>query len=512
MVTLNIGLFALLGSLAAISPTPAQAPQPTRAVLVKAASQQSTPQEARVALVIGNGAYTVAPLKNPVNDARAMTASLERCGFAVAELENATRDQMVKALRKFGNDLQGGGVGLFYFAGHGLQVKGHNYLMPVGGEFAGEEEVAYGALDADAVLAKLEMAGNRLNLMILDACRNNPFTTGSRSVSAGLAQMDAPAGSYIAFATAPGRTAADGTGSNGLYTQHLLANLETPGLKVEDIFKRVRNGVMADTHNSQVPWESSSLRSDFFFVPGSGTSIPAPAPPPVTGPYLSGTAAERALAQGTFETPTEAASRLAELPPLRVGTARLQQASYDQASQRLPVDLQIESWAAAQVSRKNGVLYLDRAQARAFCDEGSEMPLVARFGAVSGKLRLTDLSVLATAGSAPVQDYPKGRLLFYRPYHVLMGRRVIYEVRIGGHLVGTLHVGECLTVLLPPGPVKAMILRNDLGDRKNYPLDLAVAPDQVVYVEVNPDIEIVPPNTGEAASRALKNLGEKELD
>jgi hypothetical protein len=138
--------------------------------------------------------------------------------------------------------------------------------------------------------------------------------------------------------------------------------------------------------------------------------------------------------------------------------------------------------------------------------------LVARFGAVSGKLRLTDLSVLATAGNAPVQDNPKGRLLFYRPYHVLMGRRVIYEVRISGHLVGTLHVGECLTVLLPPGPVKAMILRNDLGDRKNYPLDLMVAPDQVVYVEVNPDIEIVPPNTGEAASRALKSLGEKELD
>lgn len=218
-----------------------------------------------MALVIGNGAYAVGPLKNPVNDARAMTAALERCGFAVAELENATREQMAKALRKFGNDLQGGGVGLFYFAGHGLQVKGRNYLMPVDADVASEDEVAYSTLDAEAVLAKLETARNRLNIMILDACRNNPFGHGSREGQQGLAQMDAPAGTYIAFATSPGHTASDGNGANGLYSQNLLAQLAVPGAKLEDVFKRVRASVMEASQGLQVPWESSSITGDFYF-------------------------------------------------------------------------------------------------------------------------------------------------------------------------------------------------------------------------------------------------------
>lgn len=473
-----------------------------------------TQPERRIALVIGNGAYTAAPLKNPVNDARAMAGALERCGFAVAELENATRDQMVKALRQFGSDLQGGGVGLFYFAGHGMQVKGRNYLMPVGGDFSGEEEVAYGALDADAVLAKLEAAGNRLNLMILDACRNNPFATGSRSTSAGLAQMDAPAGSYIAFATAPGRTAADGSGSNGLYTRHLLANLEAPGLKVEDIFKRVRNGVMADTQNVQVPWESSSLRSDFYFVSGSG---PAPAmapPPPVLRPYLAGSAAERALAQGAFETPDEATARLAELPPLRVGTARLYQASYDLDTGRLPVDLQIEPWATTQVRRNKGLLKLDRGQARAFCAEGVELPLVARFGVVSGKLGVTVLSVQASSGSAPVQEPLKGRVRFFRPKHFIMGTAATYEVEIGGRLVGVLRPGEYFTLQMSPGQmkVKAYSVQNRSRGLPHL-LDVDVVADQTVYVIADlGEVAIVPQLKGEAVTQALKSLGEKEVD
>jgi uncharacterized caspase-like protein/TPR repeat protein len=251
---------------------------------------QQDQAEARVALVIGNGAYKDAPLKNPVNDARAVGAALQQCGFQVTELENANREQMVQALRDFGGRIMGGGVGLFYYAGHGMQVRGKNYLVPVDADIATEDEVAYNTLDADAVLAKMDSAKNRLNLVILDACRNNPFGHSFRSAQQGLAQMDAPAGSYVAFATAPGRTAADGAGVNGLYTQHLLTNLRTPGLRVEDVFKRVRASVMQETKGQQVPWENSSIVGDFYFVPGAASSVEAaPSPTPVTLPVAVAT-------------------------------------------------------------------------------------------------------------------------------------------------------------------------------------------------------------------------------
>jgi TPR repeat protein len=247
--------------------------RPEQAVVPPAA------QEARVALVIGNGAYQGAPLRNPVNDARAMAEALKGCGFQVTELENADREQMMQALRGFGGRIQRGGVGLFYFAGHGLQVKGKNYLVPVNAGIATEDEVAFNSLDAEAVLAKMETAGNRLNIVILDACRDNPFGRDSRGLQQGLAQMDAPAGTYLAFATSPGHTAADGTGDHGLYTQQLLANLRTPGLVLENLFKRVRAGVMLATQGEQVPWENSSILGDFYFVPGTGGATPGPVSP-----------------------------------------------------------------------------------------------------------------------------------------------------------------------------------------------------------------------------------------
>jgi hypothetical protein len=146
----------------------------------------------------------------------------------------------------------------------------------VDADLASEDEVPYNTLDADAVLAKMESARNRLNILILDACRNNPFARSFRSSAQGLAQMDAPAGSYIAFATSPGRTAADGAGTHGLYTQYLLAQLAIPGLRVEDVFKRVRASVMRDSQQQQVPWESSSITGDFYFHPGSGVEAVGP--------------------------------------------------------------------------------------------------------------------------------------------------------------------------------------------------------------------------------------------
>ncbi|MGA2081803.1 MAG: caspase family protein [Holophaga sp.] len=277
-------------TLSALPPGPTPKPAPAqggRAIMVKPVAPVPG-SERRVALVIGNGAYKDAPLKNPVNDARTMAKALAECGFEVTRLENARRQDMRQALRDFAARIEQGGTGLFYFAGHGMAVKGRNYLIPVDADVQSEDEVEDQALAADAVLAKMEAARNRVNVVILDACRNNPFARSFRSAARGLAQMDAPAGSIIAYATAPGSVAADGGGGNGLYTKHLLQALQEPGLKVEEVFKRVRVAVKAASSDQQVPWDSSSLTGDFYFRPpaslaaASSGSSPGPLAPPPT--------------------------------------------------------------------------------------------------------------------------------------------------------------------------------------------------------------------------------------
>jgi hypothetical protein len=235
-------------------------------VAVQAADQP--PSDARIALVIGNGAYKASPLANPVNDARAVANSFKELGFEVMLRENLTQQGFLLALREFGTRLKDtGGVGLFYYAGHGMQVKGANYLIPVDAAIEGEDEVRYMAIDANQVLDKMDHAGNRLNIVILDACRDNPFARSFRSKQSGLAQMDAPSGMLVAFATSPGAVAYDGDGVNGVYTKHLLRNLAIPGLPIELVLKRVREGVSKDTAQKQIPWETSSLLGDFYFKP-----------------------------------------------------------------------------------------------------------------------------------------------------------------------------------------------------------------------------------------------------
>ncbi len=229
--------------------------------------------------MIGNGAYADSPLKNPVNDARAMATSLRELGFEVIVRENANLQQMDDAVREFGRRLERAHAGLFYYAGHGMQIKGRNFLIPVGANFQHEDEVAYRSLDAGQVLDKMDSAKTQVNLMILDACRNNPFHAVFRSKRQGLAEMEAPAGTLIAFATAPGSVALDGEGSNGVYTKHLLLQMKQPGQPVEQAFKRVRIGVVEETRQRQIPWESSSLRDDFQFRPAQA---PAPASVAVT--------------------------------------------------------------------------------------------------------------------------------------------------------------------------------------------------------------------------------------
>lgn len=242
----------------------------------------------RIALVIGNSAYENGPLRNPVNDARAMAATLRELGFQVTALEDAGRREMHVAIRNFGKSLRQGGVGLFYFAGHGMEVGGTNYLIPVDAQVETEEEVEFESVDANRVLATMDAAGNGMNIVILDACRNNPFARSFRSNTRGLAQMDAPSGSYISYATAPGSVAADGEGANGLYTEQLIEHMRSPGLKIEEMFKLVRVGVSQRSGGKQIPWTSSSLTGDFYFAPEEEEPAPAVAavapPPPGQGP------------------------------------------------------------------------------------------------------------------------------------------------------------------------------------------------------------------------------------
>jgi uncharacterized caspase-like protein len=221
----------------------------------------------RYALVIGNGAYPVSPLKNPANDSEDVARLLVQLGFTVIHRHDVGIREMEVAVRDFGRMLNAGGTGVFYFAGHGIQVKGRNYLIPVDAKIESESDVRYEALDVGRVLGKMEDAGNVLNIVIQDACRDNPFARGFRSARKGLARMDAPRGTLIAYATAPGSIAADGTGRNGVYTRNLLAHMATPGLPVEQVFKNVRIGVIQDSNQKQVPWESSSLTVNFSFAP-----------------------------------------------------------------------------------------------------------------------------------------------------------------------------------------------------------------------------------------------------
>ncbi len=239
----------------------------------------------RVALVVGNSDYKlVSPLANPKNDAALMAETLSEVGFDVIEAKNTDRRGMARAIRDFGKRLRRAGpeaVGLFFYAGHGVQATGTNYLIPLGAPVEDEADLEIEAVSASWVLGQMESAGNALNIVILDACRNNPFKRSFRSATRGLARMDAPSGSLIAYSAGPGKVAADGDGSNSPYTAALVAAMREPGLDLEDVFKRVRVAVEKATAKSQTPWEESSLKGDFYFVPqGSTVTVTPPGAPP----------------------------------------------------------------------------------------------------------------------------------------------------------------------------------------------------------------------------------------
>lgn len=238
----------------------------------------TAPDNRQVALVIGNADYRVGVLKNPVNDAQAVAGALKGLGFEVALRENTSLRDMIEAFRQFSLSARTARVRVIFYAGHGVQVKGRNYLLPVDTEIRAEDEVAAKSADLNELLERLGAMQNGINIVILDACRNNPFSgaallgpDGRRlkfrgATPAGLAPVEAPLGSMVAFSTAPGGVALDNPGEkNSLYTKHLLSAMQSPGLPVEMLFKQVRLAVARETGRVQVPWESSSLTGDFCF-------------------------------------------------------------------------------------------------------------------------------------------------------------------------------------------------------------------------------------------------------
>jgi uncharacterized caspase-like protein len=272
----SLGAFGAL-ALVALQGGPLLAQAAPRGVAV------SVPRNAhgrRVALVIGNESYGDMPLRNPVRDARALGQALREAHFQVSVRENLTQKQILRALVEFGDELRKGGVGLFYFSGHGIQINNRNYLLPVGATFERPDDIEIEGVDLSAVMRRMEGAQNLLNIVILDACRNNPFAKGlKRDLSRGLARMEAPSGVLVAYATEPGSTASDGTGDNGLYTKHLITSLRQPGVTLEQVFKRVREGVERESKGEQRPREDSALKGeDFFFYPPEAPVAPAAAP------------------------------------------------------------------------------------------------------------------------------------------------------------------------------------------------------------------------------------------
>jgi uncharacterized caspase-like protein len=250
-----------LGAALALSLAPAMplTAQQTRGIAVT---------EERIALVIGNSKYAVGPLPNPVNDARLIAGALAQAGFKVAHYEDLDRNGMLNAVRDFGDRLNERTIAVMYYAGHALQLRDQNYLIPTDAEIRSEDEIPIAGMSVGFVLGRMSHARSRINIVILDACRNNPFEGSTGPRASGLAQIDAPVGTLLAYATAPGKVAEDGAGSNTLYTAALAKHLVTSGLSVESMFKRVREAVVNGSGGQQVPWESSSLLGEFAFVPG----------------------------------------------------------------------------------------------------------------------------------------------------------------------------------------------------------------------------------------------------
>lgn len=270
----------------------------------------------RVALVIGNADYKGDCLSNPLNDAASISNALKRLGFRVDTITNANRRQMSEAINQFGDKLKRNEVGFFYFSGHGAQVSGENYLFPIDAQVSNERDIKYATVHIGEVLDAMADAKNSVNIVIIDACRNNPFARSWRSSTKGLAPIHAARGMIIAYSTAPGQLASDGPeGGNSPYMKHLMSEMLIPGLPVEQVFKKVRVDVQRETGGKQMPWESSSLIGDFYFNPSLKIAAPPTGSIPSPSPSLSPSSpsnpnpiyqrAQKAYIAGQFGDPEE---------------------------------------------------------------------------------------------------------------------------------------------------------------------------------------------------------------
>src|SRR5690606_1107756 len=202
------------------------------------------------------------------NDARAMAGTLQSMGFEVMKYEDLSGTDMKRVINEFGKRLAGNDVGLFYYAGHGIQYKGTNYMISIEANLQNEEQIEFNCVSADRIVCFMETARAKVNVIIMDACRNNPFERSWRRSTNGngLAMMNAPSGTLIAYATAPGTTAADGDGVNGLYTSAILKYIKDENLTIEQVFKKVRTEVEERSGRMQIPWETTSLKGEDFYV------------------------------------------------------------------------------------------------------------------------------------------------------------------------------------------------------------------------------------------------------
>lgn len=244
--------------------------------------EKNSNSQKRIALVIGNSSYSNSPLKNPANDSKDIATKLRKLGFDVIERNNLKTKQIGGTLREFRSKLEPGAIALVFYAGHGLQIKGENYFPTVDADIDSEEDVHNQSLAMKQIMDVLDESKSRLNLVFLDACRNNPYARSFRSAERGLARVSAPSGTLISYATKPGSVAADGVGRNGLYTSKLIAQMDSND-QIEQALKRVVTEVKVASNGKQEPWMEGSIEGDFCFGGcDQGERLPLPVPTPTS--------------------------------------------------------------------------------------------------------------------------------------------------------------------------------------------------------------------------------------
>lgn len=371
--------------------------------------------ESRTALVVGNAAYGFAPLANPVNDATDIAAALRGAGFDVTLATDADQPTLKAAVRRFADALKSrGGVGLFFFAGHGVQVGGENYIVPVSARVPAAEELRTASVTASEVVDAMTSAGNVLNIVVLDACRDNPIAGTS---TRGLSRIDSGASLFVSFSTSPGAVALDGSGRNSPYTKHLAQAIAMPGLTLEDTFKRTLKGVYQETRGQQTPWLSSSFFGDFVFreaVSAGGPAAPRPSPsslPPASSPPAASVADPRVA-------PREPRPVQAAVAPRLAGIYRADGKNPDGSRYRGMVALQPAGegmrftwWVGRQVFRGTG----EFAGRMLVVNWGQKHPVIYGFGSnhdLDGEwadgTATERLTLFAAAADRPVAP-PQGR-------------------------------------------------------------------------------------------------------